>query len=137
MTPEQKVMVQNSFQKVVPIADTAAELFYNRLFELDPALKPLFKGDIKEQGRKLMKMIGMAVTGLDELSTLIPVVQGLGKRHITYGVKDEDYNTVGEALLWTLEKGLGDDFTPEVKQAWTDVYVVLASVMKEGAAVSV
>ena len=136
MTPEQKIMVQNSFQKVATIADTAAELFYNRLFELDPALKPLFKGDIKEQGRKLMKMIGMAVAGLDELGALIPIIQDLGKRHITYGVKDDDYDTVAEALLWTLEKGLGADFTPEVKLAWTAVYQVLAKVMKEGAAVA-
>src|SRR5215216_5637091 len=123
MTPEQKDIVQSSFKKVAPIADTAAELFYNRLFELDPALKPLFKGDMKEQGRKLMKMIGMAVTGLDELGKLIPVIQDLGRRHITYGVKDDDYNTVAEALLWALEKGLGDDFTPEVKKAWTAVYM--------------
>ena len=136
MTPEQKVMVQRSFQKVVPIADTAAELFYNRLFELDPALKPLFKSDIKEQGRKLMKMIGLAVTGLDELNTLVPILQDLGKRHITYGVTVDHYNTVGEALLWTLEKGLGADFTPEVKQAWVAVYTVIASVMKDGAAVA-
>jgi hemoglobin-like flavoprotein len=136
MTPDEKVLVQSSFQKVVPIANTAAELFYNRLFELDPALKPLFKNDIKEQGRKLMKMLGMAVDGLDELNTLIPILRGLGKQHITYGVKDNDYNTVGEALLWTLEKGLGADFTPEVKQAWIAVYMVLANVMREGAAVA-
>ena len=136
MTPEQKVMVQRSFQKVLPIADTAAELFYNRLFELGPDLKQLFHGDMKEQGRKLMKMIGMVVDVLDNFDQIMPMAVELGKQHIDYGVKDEDYNTVGEALLWALEQGLGPDFTPEVKQAWIAVYTVLARVMKDGAAVA-
>lgn len=126
--------VQSTFAKVEPIAPAAAHLFYTRLFELDPSVKPLFKGDIKEQGVKLMTMLGIAVKGLNDLDTLVPVVQNLGARHVRYGVKDEHYNTVGAALLWTLEQGLGDDFTDDVKQAWTDVYVTLASVMKNAAA---
>lgn len=127
-------LVQDSFAKVAPIADTAAELFYGRLFELDPALKPLFKGDMKEQGAKLMKMIGLAVNGLRDLDGLLPAVRNLGVRHIGYGVEDSHYSTVGTALLWTLDKGLGDDFTDDVKAAWTEVYTVLADVMKDAAA---
>ncbi len=126
--------MQNSFAKVSPIAETAAELFYGRLFELDPALKPLFKGDMKTQGAKLMRMIGMAVNGLNDLDGLVPAVQALGVRHVDYGVKDEHYDTVAAALLWTLGKGLGDDFTPEVEAAWTETYLLLAGVMKAAAA---
>jgi hemoglobin-like flavoprotein len=134
MTPEQAVLVKSSWAKVVPIADTAAELFYGKLFELDPALKPLFKGDMKEQGAKLMKMINTAVNGLDRLEAIVPAVQDLGARHVGYGVKAEHYDTVGAALLWTLEQGLGEGFTPEVKDAWAEVYGVLASTMKDAAA---
>lgn len=134
MTPEQKQLVQDSFAQVTPIADQAAALFYQRLFTLDPSLKSLFKGDMEEQGRKLMKMIGTAVNGLDDLDAIVPAVQDLGRRHIGYGVKDEHYDTVGSALLWTLDQGLGDDFTPETKQAWTEVYGILATTMKDAAA---
>ena len=126
--------VQGSFAKVEPIADTAAELFYGKLFELDPALKPLFKGDMKEQGAKLMRMIGIAMRGLTDLEAIVPAVQNLGARHVDYGVKDKDYDTVGAALLWTLGQGLGDDFTPEVEAAWTEVYTLLATTMKDAAA---
>ena len=125
--------VQSTFAKVEPIAPQAAELFYGRLFELDPSLKPMFKGNMEEQGAKLMRMIGIAVRGLNDLGSIVPAVQNLGVRHIEYGVKDEHYDTVGAALLWTLEQGLGDDFTPDVKQAWTDVYTVLATTMKDAA----
>ena len=134
MTPEQKTLVQDSFKKVVPISETAAELFYGRLFELDPALKKLFKGDMKEQGRLLMAMIGTAVGGLDDLGAIVPAVQALGVRHKKYGVTDKDYDTVAAALLWTLEKGLGAAFTPAVKDAWVAVYGVLAGTMKQAAA---
>ena len=134
MTPEQAVLVKSSWAKVVPIADTAAELFYGKLFELDPALRPLFKGDMKEQGAKLMKMINTAVNGLERLEAIVPAVQDLGARHVGYGVKPEHYDTVGVALLWTLEQGLGEGFTPEVKDAWAEVYGVLASTMKDAAA---
>lgn len=134
MTPEQKRLVQTSFAKVAPIADAAAAMFYARLFEIDPALKPLFTTDITEQGRKLMRMLGMAVNGLDRLDALVPVVQQLGIRHKQYGVTDEHYDTVAVALLWTLEQGLGPEFTPDVKDAWVAVYTVLASTMKQAAA---
>ena len=133
MKPETISAVQATVAKVEPIADKAAVLFYGRLFELDPSLKPMFKGDMSEQGAKLMRMIGIAVRGLTDLDSIVPAVQNLGVRHVAYGVKDEHYDTVGAALLWTLEQGLGDDFTPEVKQAWTDVYTLLAQVMQDAA----
>ncbi len=129
MTPEQKTLVQESFEKVAPISEQAAAIFYGKLFELDPSLKPMFKGDIEEQGRKLMTMLGTAVRSLDNLEGLVPVVQKLGVRHVGYGVKTSHYATVGAALLDTLAAGLGEDFTPEVKEAWTVVYGVLSSTM--------
>ncbi len=122
-------LVQADWAAVTPIADTAASLFYERLFELDPALKPLFKSDFGEQKRKLMGTIGLAVNGLTNLATLVPVVQALGQRHVGYGVKPKDYDTVGAALLWTLKKGLGDGFDSAHESAWTKVYGVLASTM--------
>ena len=134
MTPEQKNLVQSTFAAVVPIADTAARLFYVKLFELDPELKSLFKGDMDEQGRRLMTIIGTAVNSLDVLDEIVPVVEDLGKRHVNYGVKDKDYNTVGAALLWTLEQGLDNKFTPDVEEAWTVVYSLLADTMKTAAA---
>jgi len=125
--------VQSSFEKVKPISEQAAEIFYSKLFEKDPSLKPLFKGDMKEQGKKLMTMLGMAVGSLKNLDKLVPIAQDLGKRHVAYGVTASMYDTVGAALLETLEAGLGADFTPELKMAWTQVYITLASVMKEAA----
>ncbi len=133
LTERKKRLVQSSFTKVVPIADKAAEIFYAKLFEMDPSLKPLFKGDMKQQGAKLMAMIGTAVNGLDNLEAIVPAVQNLGKGHVKYGVKDAHYDTVGGALLYTLETGLGEDFTPDVKDAWTEVYTVLATTMKDAA----
>jgi hemoglobin-like flavoprotein len=127
-------LVQRSWSKVLPISETAADLFYNRLFEIDPSTQVLFKGDMKEQGRKLMQMITAAVNGLNDLDALVPAVQELGSRHGGYGVQEEHYGSVANALLWTLEQGLGDDFTPEVKSAWTETYMLLASVMKEASA---
>lgn len=122
-------LVQDSWQKVAAIAPQAAELFYQNLFTADPSLKPLFKGDMPEQGKKLMQMIGAAVGKLNDLPTLVPILQGLGKRHRGYGVEDSHYQTVGAALLKTLGQGLGADFTEEVKAAWTEVYTVMADVM--------
>lgn len=134
MNAKQISLVKSSWQKVVPIADTAAVLFYDRLFTIAPEVKPLFKSDIKEQGRKLMAMINTVVNALDNLGPLLPAVKALAARHIDYGVKDEHYDAVGEALLWTLGKGLGDEFTAEVKEAWTQTYTTVAGVMKESAA---
>ncbi len=122
-------LVQDSWKKVTPIAPQAAELFYQNLFAADPALKPLFRGDMTEQGRKLMQMIDAAVGKLNDLETLVPVLQGLAQRHDGYGVKKKDYQTVGTALLTTLEGGLGKEFTAEVKEAWTAVYGLMADVM--------
>lgn len=133
MNPTDKKLVQDSFAKVVPIADQAAALFYQNLFTKDPSLKPLFKGDMTEQGKKLMKMIATAVNGLDQLDAIVPAVQDLGRRHVRYGVVPQHYDTVGAALLLTLEQGLGAAFTPEVKQAWTTVYGILATTMKDAA----
>lgn len=104
-------------------------MFYNRLFEIDPSLRELFKGDMKEQGRKLMDILKVAVNGLDNLDKIVPVVKALGQRHAEFGVQDAHYATVAQALLWTLEQGLKDDFTPEVKDAWTNVYTLLAETM--------
>lgn len=131
---EQKTitLVQESFEKVKPIASTAATIFYTKLFELDPTLKPLFPSSedaMVAQGNKLMMMLSSAVAGLSNLEMLVPVLQNLGKRHVEYRVEPSHYNTVGAALLDTLAVGLGDDFTPEVKEAWTSVYGTMATVM--------
>jgi hemoglobin-like flavoprotein len=134
MTPEQITLVQTSWQKVVPIKEKAAELFYGKLFEMDPTLKPLFKGDMVEQGRKLTTMLNTVVVKLNNLGDIVPAVQDLGRRHVKYGVKDAHYATVGGALLWTLGAGLGDAFTDEVKEAWTTAYTILSGAMKEAAA---
>ncbi len=134
MTEIQIKLVKESWAKVVPISETAASLFYGKLFELDPELKPLFKSDIKEQGKKLMQMINTAVGSLDRLGDIVDAVKSMGARHKGYGVKDEHYATVATALLWTLEQGLGEAFTDEVKEAWVETYTILASAMKEGAA---
>ena len=136
MTNEQIKLVQDSFRQIAPIAETAAQLFYARLFELDPDLELLFKGNLTEQGRKLMQMLGLAVSSLDRMEQLLPVVRSLGTRHVSYGVRDKDYDTVGQALLWTLRKGLGESFTPDVEAAWSNVYATLASEMQSGAETS-
>ncbi len=122
-------LVQGSFEKVAPIADVAAGLFYKRLFELDPSLRPMFPADLTEQKKKLMQMLTVAVRGLNRLDQIVPAVQALGRRHAGYHVKAEHYATVANALLWTLEQGLGPDFTPDVKAAWVEVYTVLADTM--------
>lgn len=134
MTPDQVTMVQDSFKKVVPIADTAADLFYDRLFAIAPEVRPLFPDDLKEQKKKLIAMLATAVTNLHQVDTILPAVENLGKRHVAYGVTSKHYEPVGAALLWTLEQGLGPDFTPPVKAAWTEAYTTLAGVMQGAAA---
>ena len=127
-------LVQNSFAKVVPIRDAAAELFYNDLFETAPEVKPYFEGsNMAEQGTKLMATLNVVVNGLRALGQIVPVAQKLAINHVEYGVKAEDYAKVGASLLRTLEKGLGDDFTPEVHKAWADTYAVLSDVMVSAA----
>ena len=132
MTPTQVRLVQESWQRVVPIKEAAAELFYNRLFELDPDLRPLFKGNMAEQSRKLMAMLGAAVGSLDRPAALLPILQDLGCKHTGYGVAPQHYDTVGAALLWTLEQGLGAAFTGEVRDAWSETYGWVASTMQSG-----
>ena len=133
MTPMDRIRVQDSFEAVKPIADEAARLFYGRLFEIAPEVKPLFTGNMEEQGVKLMKTLAIAVAGLNNLDALVPVLQKLGQNHVPYGVKAEHYPKVGEALLWALGEGLGDAFTPEVKDAWAEVYGILADTMMSAA----
>jgi hemoglobin-like flavoprotein len=133
VTPAQQALVQASFAKVVPIADTAATLFYEDLFRRNPSLRALFKEDLAEQRQKLMAMIGTAVANLGNWANIAPAVAALGERHVAYGVKTEDYDTVGKALIATLEKGLGDAFTPQVREAWLDCYAAVASEMMAGA----
>jgi len=133
MTPEQISQVQGSFAHVVPIADQAADLFYDRLFELDPSLRPLFKDDLRAQKRALVGMLVIVVNGLDKLDTIVPAVERLGRRHASYGVRYAHYATVGSALLWTLEQGLGDRFQPQTREAWTAAFTLLADTMKAAA----
>ena len=131
VTSSQKALVQDSFAVLAPIAEDVAALFYGRLFELDPALRRMFNQDLAGQRRKLAHMLTAAVKGLDRPDQLIPVVQDLGRRHVAYGVTETHYETVGAALLWSLEKGLGRGFTHEVEDAWVAVYRLLSTTMKE------
>jgi hemoglobin-like flavoprotein len=129
MTPADVILVKSSFDKVKPIASDAAALFYGRLFEIAPEVKPLFKGEITEQGRKLMATLAVVVNGLDNLPSILPAASALAKKHVGYGVKAEHYTPVGAALLWTLERGLGADWTPPVAAAWTNAYTTLSGFM--------
>jgi nitric oxide dioxygenase len=134
MTPEQVKLVQQSFAQVVPIADKAAEIFYDRLFELAPAVKPLFRGDdMAEQRRKLIATLAVVVGGLSDLPSVLPAASALAKRHVGYGAQPEHYPVVGEALLWTLARGLGPQWTPDVAAAWTAAYTILSGYMIEQA----
>ncbi len=134
MSPRDIALVRSSWRRVLPIKERAAELFYRRLFELDPSLEPLFHGDMTAQGQKLMAMIGTVVSRLDRLGELVPAVQQLGRRHAQYGVADEHYDTVGTALLGTLRAGLGDALSHEAEEAWALAYTTLADVMKQASA---
>jgi hemoglobin-like flavoprotein len=133
MDAETVALVQTSFAKVKPIAPVAADLFYGRLFETAPHLRPLFPEDLSEQKKKLMTMLATAVHGLSNIGEIAPAVAALAVRHTAYGVKAEHYTPVGASLLWTLEKGLGEDFTPEVREAWTETYTFLAGFMIKAA----
>jgi hemoglobin-like flavoprotein len=136
MTPTEVGLIRESWAAVEPIADTAASLFYGRLFELDPAIERLFRRtDMAAQRKVLMQTLTVVVKGLDKLDQIVPAVQALGRRHAGYGVREEHYATVGAALLWTLEQGLGEAFTPPVRDAWATAYGTLASVMIDAATV--
>jgi hemoglobin-like flavoprotein len=133
MTPHQIKLVQMSFAQVAPIAATAADLFYGRLFEIAPTVRSMFPDDLSGQKKKLMSMLGTVVAGLSHVDTLLPAVQALGKRHAGYDVTAEQYAPVGAALLWTLEKGLAAAFTAEVEEAWSAAYAMLAGAMIDAA----
>jgi hemoglobin-like flavoprotein len=130
ISERQKLLVQESFTKVEPIADQAAAIFYAQLFEYDPSLRPLFKADLKDQGKKLMAALKLAVKSLDDLAGLVPVLENMAVKHVGYGVKVDDYTPVGNALIHTLKTGLGDAFTPELRGAWVEVYRTMADVMR-------
>lgn len=135
LTDTQKELVRGTWAQVLPISDEAARLFYSRLFEIDPSVEPLFaETNMDQQGKKLMQTIDVAVAGLDNLDRISPAVEDLGRRHVDYGVREEHYETVGAALLWTLRQGLGKDFTPEAEEAWAETYGALATLMKNAAA---
>jgi hemoglobin-like flavoprotein len=129
MTPDQIKAIQDSFAKVAPMSDQAAALFYGRLFEIAPSVKPLFRGDMAEQGRKLMATLTVVVNGLGNLEAILPAASALAKRHVGYGVKPIHYAIVGDALLWTLERDLGEQWTPDLAAAWADAYGVLSEYM--------
>jgi nitric oxide dioxygenase len=129
MTPEQIKLVQQSFAQVAPIADQAAIMFYDRLFEIAPAVKPLFRGDMAEQRGKLMATLAAVVGGLGNIESILPTASALAKRHIGYGVKPEHYASVGEALLWTLQRGLGPGWTEDTAAAWRAAYATLSGFM--------
>ncbi len=131
MGPRQIEIIRSTWRKIAPHGDDAARLFYKRLFEIDPSVKPLFAGtDMSGQRKKLMQTLGSAVVGLQDLDALVPIIQDMGRRHATYGVKDAHYDSVGEALLWTLKQGLGEDWNDETQEAWTRIYRLLADTMR-------
>lgn len=129
MTPSDVALVQSSFGKVKPIAQAAATMFYNRLFEIAPEVRPLFRGDMTEQGKKLMMTLATVVGSLNDLPAILPAASALAKKHVDYGVKPDHYAPVGEALLWTLERGLGAAWTPQVAAAWASAYATLSGYM--------
>ena len=129
MTPDQIELVQQSFAKVAPISEQAAVIFYDRLFETAPAVRAMFPSDMTEQRRKLMATLVIVVNGLSNLELMLPVAASLATRHVAYGAKAEHYPVVGAALLWTLEQGLGDGWTPELAEAWSTAYGTLSGYM--------
>ena len=130
-TEQQIELVQDTWNAVAPISDQASDIFYNRLFEIEPSVRSLFPEDMSEQKKKLMQTLAVCVNGLKNFETIQNAVVELGKRHVDYDVKDEHYEVVGNALLYTLEVGLGDRFTSEVQDAWADTYQTLATIMIE------
>ena len=129
MNADQVALIRCSFAKITPIAEEVAALFYGRLFDIAPEVKPLFRGDMKEQGRKLMATLAAVVNGLADLETILPAASALAKKHVAYGVRAEHYAPVGVALLWTLERGLGEEWTPDLAAAWTNAYTMLSGYM--------
>lgn len=129
MTPEQVKLVQQSFSRIGPISDQAAVMFYDRLFEIAPQVKSMFPADMTAQRAKLMATLAAVVNGLGNLASILPVASALARRHVAYGARPEHYPVVGSALLWTLERGLGDGWTPEIAEAWKAAYGTLSGFM--------
>ena len=133
MTPRQILLVQSTFRMVQPLGTMAGELFYKHLFEIEPAASALFKGDMKQQSREFIQVLAIAVGGLSHTPTLVPLIQRLGLQHAGYGVQAQHYDSVRQALLWMLTLILQDEFTDEVRSAWSTAYAMLAGIMKEAA----
>jgi len=133
MTPDQIELVQSTFEKIGPTQERTAAAFYDRLFELDPSMRTLFKSDMSGMRQQFMSAVSKAVAGLDNLEAVLPEIEALGVQHLDYGVEDRHYDTVGEAFLWAMEKGLESTFTPDVRTAWSEAYLVLSGVMREAA----
>ena len=129
MTPQQIQLVQSSFKQVAPHAMQAAAMFYGRLFDVAPEVRPMFKGDLTEQGRKLMSVLAVVVNGLTDLDKVVPAARSLAVKHVAYGVEARHYQPVGEALVWTLQTALGDRFDPPTRDAWVAAYATLSGVM--------
>ena len=135
MRPETEHLVRESWSQFEPIAERSARFFYEKLFELDPEAQRLFaQTDMEAQGRKVMQMFAEIVRTLDQPDTLVSEVADLGRRHVHYGVRDSQYDSVGTALLWTLEHGLGPAFTDDVRNAWTEAYLLISTVLRRAAA---
>ena len=133
LTVRDAALVRASFAALIPHKAAVAARFYERLFQIDPKLRVLFRGDMEAQGRKLMDTLSVLVMNLRDLNSITPTLERLGQRHVGYGTRDEDYDTVGRALLWTLERSLGDAFTPETRAAWTGLYRTVADTMRRAA----
>jgi hemoglobin-like flavoprotein len=136
MTDLKILVVKNSWSYIIFQAEEVSLLFYSKLFELDPSLRPLFKGNVEEQGRKLIKMLTMIISRLQKMDDIATEVKSLGKRHVDYGTRPEHYQTVGQALLWALENTLGKRWDQETSQAWEEAYAMMANTMLEGARTS-
>jgi hemoglobin-like flavoprotein len=133
MLEQHRVLVKQTFRKIIPVSESTVKAFYDRLFELDPSLRPLFRGDMKEQRLKFIQMLAVIVGGMDKLDEVLPAIVALGKRHKSYGVPASSYPVVGEALLWSIERSLGTEFTPDVREAWQALYGILATSAMKGA----
>ena len=137
MKPFHISLVQSTFDQILPLSDIAAQNFYDRLFQLDPSMRRLFHGDLQMQGKKLMDAVSIIIGNLTRPDRIVPGIRALGRRHAAYGVEDRHYQTFADALIWTLEHGLGDAFTPDVRGAWSEVYELLAATMKDAASANV
>lgn len=133
MNASEIALVRQTFERTVPLGDKVAKIFYEELFKIDPGLRGLFKGDMHDQGSKLLAALAMVVRNLDKTDVIVPAAENLAVRHLDYGVTSEHYPLVGDALMRTLEKGLGPEFTPEVRRAWASAYQLLADVMRAAA----